>query len=122
MYQDEISAILATVNLYFDGIYVGDVEKLRRTFVETAHIYGDIRGEAYAKSLEEYLASVKTRDSPAMLNEAFEMEVLGIEVLGHVAMAQVHVPIFRYNYYDFLSLNKMKGTWKIVNKVFSHVE
>lgn len=122
MYQDEISAILATVNHYFDGIYVGDVEKLLGTFVESAHIYGDIRGEAYARSLEEYLESVATRDSPSTRNEAFEMEVLGIEVLGYAAIAKVHVPIFGYNYYDFLSLNKVHGTWKIVNKVFSHVE
>ena len=50
------------------------------------------------------------------------MEILGIEIIGHVATAKVHVPMLGFNYYDFLSFSVVNGTWKIVNKVFTHVE
>ena len=56
------------------------------------------------------------------MGEEFKMKILGIEILGCVAIAKLHVPMLGYNYYDFLSLTLINGTWKIVNKVFTHVE
>ena len=122
MYLEHIKSILALINDYFDGVYVGDVAKLRGSFTQNAHLYGDINGAEYSKSLDEYLQGVANRQSPAELNEKFEMEVIGIEVIGNVASAKVHLPMLGYNYYDFLSLSKVAGKWKIVSKVFAHVE
>ena len=122
MYQEHIKAISKVIRDYFDGIYDGNVDKLQGSFTPDAYIYGDIKGEEYAKTLEEYLAGVKARKSPAELNEKFGMEITGIEVIGNVAMAKAHLKMLGFNYYDFLSLSIVNGDWKIVNKVFSHVE
>ena len=122
MYQEHIKVISKVIRDYFDGIYDGDVEKLQGSFIAEARIYGDIRGEEYVKTLIEYLAGVKVRKSPSELNEKFGMEIIGIDVIGNVAMAKVHLKMLGFNYYDFLSLSVVKGDWKIVNKVFSHVE
>ena len=109
------------VRSYFDGIYNGNVDLLRSSFKENAYIYGDVGGKPYAKSLEEYLGGVISRKSPRELGEPNQMEILGIEILGQVALAKVHLPMLGFNYYDYLSLCVIEGEWKIVNKVFSHV-
>ena len=122
MYTDKSKAITAVVNNYFEGIFYGNVDKLKGSFIDNAHIYGDIKGEAYSKTVDEYLEGVKTRKSPNELQEEFKMELIGIEIMGDVAMAKVHLPMLGFNYYDFLSLSIVNGEWKIVNKVFTHVE
>lgn len=122
MYIDKVKSIAAVVSNYFDGIFYGDIEKLRSSFIDQAHLYGDIRGDEYSKSLDEYLAGVETRKSPHELQEEYKMELIGIEIIGNIALAKVHLPMLGFNYYDFLSLSLIQGEWKIVNKVFAHVE
>ena len=75
----------------------------------------------YKKNKAEYIDGVKNRQSPNELDEVFKMETIGIEILGNVAMAKVHLPMLGYNYYDYLSLIKIDNDWKIVNKIFSNV-
>lgn len=41
-----------------------------------------------------------------------------VKTMGQVA----HLKMLGFNYYDFLSLGHVNGDWKIVNKVFAHVE
>ena len=122
MYKDKVLQIEKTIKDYFEGIYEGDVQKLGATFSAKAYLWGDIKGAPYAKSLAEYLEGVKNRRSPKEGGEAFGMQILGIEVLGHVAVARLHVPMLGYNYYDYLSLCLIDQEWKIVNKLFTHVE
>lgn len=121
-YNEKQADIHATIQDYFDGIFHGDILKLRRTFADTAFLYGDINGVAYKKSVEEYLDGVKSRKSPKALGEVFKMDILSLEILGQVAVAKVHVPMLGYNYYDYLSFSLTDNTWKIVSKVFTHVE
>lgn len=121
MYKVNIKKIEHLIDNYFEGIFYGNTEKLEGCFTDNAIIYGDINGEPYRKSKVEYLDGVKNRQSPNELKEAFKMEIIGIDVIGNVAMAKIHVPMLGYNYYDYLSLTKIESDWKIVNKIFSNV-
>ncbi|TAI46989.1 nuclear transport factor 2 family protein [Flagellimonas allohymeniacidonis] len=121
MYQNEIAAIEQLIANYFNGIFKGDVTLLGSCFQEDVTIYGDIEGNEYKKSVSSYLDGVKNRKSPRELNEEFAMNIIGVDVMGKIAMAKLHVPMLGYNYYDYLSLWKIDDTWKIVNKVFTHV-
>lgn len=122
MYNDKANQISKVVKNYLDGVYYGNVKLLQNSFTENAFLFGDIKGDSYKKSLEEYLEGVKARKSPEELEEPYKMEILGIEVMGNVGVAKVHLPMLGFNYYDFLSLCLVDGEWKIVNKVFTHVE
>lgn len=122
MYNDKAAAITKVITNYLDGIYYGDVKKLKKCFTEEAHLYGDVKGTEYLKPVNEYLAGVKNRQSPSELNENNKMKIIGLDILGDVATAKLHVPMFDFNYYDFLSLSLIAGEWKIVNKLFTHVE
>jgi hypothetical protein len=120
-YRDNAKAVAAVLSTYFDGIFYGDVARLRSTFHPQALVAGDINGQPYFKTLDQYLEGVKLRKSPHELNEAFRMEVLAIEIINSIAFAKVHVPMFEFNYYDLLSLNKIDGKWIIINKLLTHV-
>jgi hypothetical protein len=122
MYKEKANQITQTIQQYFKGIFYGDIEKLRNTFSPEAYLYGNIKGAEYLKSLDDYLEGVQNRKSPHDLGEEFNMEILSIEVLDKIAIAKVHVPMLGFNYYDYLSFSTIDGEWKIVNKVFTHVE
>ncbi|WP_420603396.1 nuclear transport factor 2 family protein [Flagellimonas sp.] len=122
MYKENIVEIEQLMNNYFEGIFKGEVDKLESSFHDDVHLYGDIKGEDYRKSKNEYLEGVRNRMSPYELKEDFKMRIVGIDVMGKVAMAKVHVPFSGYNYYDYLSMAQINGKWIIVNKIFTHVE
>lgn len=122
MYKENLEEVESLIANYFEGIFNGNVAKLETCFHENAYIYGDIKDVDYLKSVNEYLEGVRNRESPKDLNESLKMKIIGIDIMGKIAMAKLHVPMLGYNYYDYLSLTKINDEWKIVNKVFTHVE
>lgn len=121
MYKEEVNKIEKLIANYFMGIFTGDIVKVESCFHENTCIYGDIKNVTYLKSVHEYLEDIKNRQSPKDVNEEFKMKIIGIDVMGKIAMAKLHVPILGYNYYDYVSLAKINGDWKIINKTFTHV-
>lgn len=122
MYDKKIVQIQEVIKNYFEGVFYGDVKKLEHSFVKDACLYGDIKGAEYYKTRDEYIEAVKNRQSPNSLGEEFQMQTIAIEIMGNVAIAKLHLPMLGYNYYDYLSLSVVDGSWKIVNKIFTHVE
>lgn len=122
MFNKQSKEIEKIIQDYFNGIYYGDIDKLDHVFYENVYLHGDINSKEYLKSKAAYLEGVKKRKSPDQLGEKFEMKILGIEIIGNVGVAKLHVPMLGYNYYDFLSFSKINEEWKIVGKIFSHVE
>ncbi|WP_350284768.1 nuclear transport factor 2 family protein [uncultured Croceitalea sp.] len=122
MYNENRKEIEKVINNYFEGIFNGNTAQLESCFHENVFIYGDIKGIEYLKGIGEYLEGIKTRESPKDLKETFKMKIIGVDIIGNIAMVKLHVPILGYNYYDYLSLTKINKDWKIVNKVFAHVD
>ena len=44
MNRQKMTAISAIIETYFEGIFYGDIEKLKDCFTEDAYLYGDIKG------------------------------------------------------------------------------
>ena len=122
MYNENRNKIETLITNYFEGIFYGDIIKLNACFDKNAFIYGDINTVDYLKSVDKYLTDVKSRKSPNDLKETLDMKIIGIDILGKIAMVKLHVPMLGYNYYDYLSLYKINEDWKIVNKLFTHVK
>ncbi|MTI31265.1 nuclear transport factor 2 family protein [Xanthovirga aplysinae] len=121
MYANNSKDIQALITNYFQGIYKGKIKELEKVFHPRALLFGDINGVPYFKSLADYIKGVKNRKSPHELGEEFKMKILSVEINGDMAIAKLHVPMLGFNYYDFISLAKVDGNWKIVNKLFTHV-
>jgi len=122
MFSKQLEEIQAVIQNYFEGIYNGDEVQLKEVFHPGTLLFGDIKGVPYFKAITEYIDGVKSRKSPKDLGKDFKMEILSIELLGNNAIVKAQLPMLGYNYFDFLSLAKINEDWKIVNKLFTHVE
>ena len=120
--QEDITAIKEVLNnSYFRGIFEGDVEALRKIYYPGALLFGDVKGQPYFKTLDEYLGAVGTRQSPKDAGKPFESEIISVEVVNSIARATVKVRMYDFVYHDMLSFHKLDGKWVIVNKMMSDI-
>ena len=111
----------ALENYYFKGIYEGDLEALKQVYYSGTLLFGDVKGQPYFKTLEQYLDVVKNRQSPKDSGKPFKGEILDIKVLNTIAIAEVKVKMYDFNYHEFLSFHKLDGRWLLVNKMMSDI-
>ena len=122
--QKDTSAISisnALENFYFRGIYEGDLNALSQVFNTGTLLFGDVKGQPYAKTLDQYLDGVKNRQSPKDSGKPFKGEILNIKVVNSIAIAEVRVTMYDFIYHEFLSFHRLNGKWLIVNKMISDV-
>lgn len=104
---------------YFHGIYEGDLEKLSSAFHPGTLLFGDVKGQPYAKTLDQYLDGVKNRQSPKDSGQPFKGEIIKIQVVNSIAIAEVKVRMYAFHYHEFLSFHRIDGKWLLVNKMLS---
>jgi len=119
--QDSLAISQVLEKSYLPGIYVGDVKLLRTIYHPGTLLFGDVKGQPYAKSLEQYLDGVAHRQSPKDSGKPFEGEIVSIRVVNSIAVAEMQVKMYDFNYHEFLSFHKIDGKWLIVNKMISDV-
>ena len=112
----------ALENFYFRGIYEGDLDVLSQIFNTGTLLFGDVKGQPYAKTLDQYLDGVKHRQSPKDSGKPFKGEILNLRVVNSIAIAEVKVKMYDFVYHEFLSFHKLNGKWLIVNKMISDVK
>ncbi|WDF57718.1 nuclear transport factor 2 family protein [Flavobacterium sp. KACC 22758] len=118
--QIEIQAITDAIeNYYFKGIYEGDEILLGSIFQPGTFLFGDVNGQPYFKTVDLYLDGVKNRQSPKDSGKPFKGEILHISVVNSIAVAELNVKMYDFNYRDFLSFHKINGRWLIVNKMLT---
>lgn len=118
--QDKI-AINQLLDSYFNSIYEGDVQALGKLFHPGALLFGDVKGQPYAKTLDAYLDGVANRQSPKDLGKPVQANIISIDLINSIAVAKFHLKMYEFNYDEFLSLHKIEGKWFIVNKMFSDI-
>lgn len=119
--QDSSAISQALHDYYFKGIQEGDIDALRKILNPGTLLFGDVKGQPYAKTLEVYLEGVKNRKSPKEAGAPFKGSVISIKTINSIAIAQVHVKMYDFNYDEFLSFHKIDGRWMIVNKMITDV-
>ncbi|KAI9453488.1 putative lumazine-binding-domain-containing protein [Russula earlei] len=120
--QEAITAITQVLHHYFKGIYEGDTILLGSTFHPGILLFGDIKGQPYAKTLDQYLGGVQSRKSPKDSGQPFTSDIISIDAVNSIAIAKVRVQMYDFNYYEFLSFHQVNGKWLIVNKMITHVD
>jgi hypothetical protein len=120
--QEDVLVITDAIeNFYFKGIYEGDEMLLGSIFQPGTLVYGDVKGQPYFKTVDLYLEGVKNRQSPKDSGKSFKGEILDIKVVNSIAMAEINLKMYEFNYRDFLSFHKINGKWLIVNKMLTDV-
>jgi hypothetical protein len=117
----EASIAQALKEYYFQGSYEGDLNKLKQIFHPGTRLFGDVKGQPYSKTLDEWLDVVGNRESPKDSGKPFKGDILNIKVVNSVAVAEVQVKAYDMVYHDFLSLHRIDDKWVIVSKIMSGV-
>ena len=112
----EKPAIEATLKNYLKGQATGNPEFLRQAFYKDARIIA-FRGNKISNlSSEEFAGFFKSKiaDDEAKRNRWIE----SLDISGNAATAKIILdyPTIKFN--DYMSLLKIDGEWKIVNKSF----
>jgi len=119
--QDSAAITGVLEKYYFVGIYEGRLELLNQIYYPGTLLFGDVKGQPYAKTLDQYLDGVKNRQSPRDSGKPFNGEIISIKLVNSIAIAEVKVKMYDFNYHEFLSFHKLDGKWLIVNKMISDV-
>jgi hypothetical protein len=123
MEKTQDSAAIARVleDYYFKGIYEGNINTLGNILNPGTLLFGDIKGQPYAKTLDQYLDGVAHRQSPKDSGKPFKGTIISIDVVNSIGVAKVHVKMYEFNYDEFLSFHKIENRWMIVNKMITDV-
>jgi hypothetical protein len=119
--QDTAAITFALEDYYFKGIYAGNLELLSQIYYTGTLLFGDVKGQPYAKTLDQYLDGVKNRQSPKDSGKPFKGEILSIRVVNSIAVAEVKVKMYDFNYHELLSFHSLDGKWLIVNKMITDI-
>ncbi|MGY6742613.1 MAG: nuclear transport factor 2 family protein [Cecembia sp.] len=114
--EEEKAAIAKTIQLYFDGMMERDRDKLDRAFDTSARLIG-YRGDAFTVTPYVEWASGTARGEKRN-PEDFSNHLIEVEVKGYTALAKAELYWPGIYYYDYLTLIKMDGEWKIVHKTW----
>jgi Putative lumazine-binding len=119
--QDSLAITRALEDYYFKGIFEGDINILGNILNPGTLLFGDVKGQPYAKTLDQYFDGVAHRQSPKDSGKAFKGTILSVDVVNSIAVAKVNVKMYEFNYDEFLSFHKINNRWMIVNKMITDV-
>jgi Putative lumazine-binding len=116
----ETDRIARAVNLYVEGVRDGDAAKLREAFHPDARMWGSMAGQRNDEPISELIALMER--VPADVDGSFHARVTSVEQTDDAASAIVSEDGFwgTVSFVTFLSLARIDGMWKVVNKTFVH--
>lgn len=113
--------LVAAMQVYFDGLYHSDTERLRSVFHPDAVYACATTGELTRMSMPDYFAMVAKREAPAARSEARTDSIVSIAFAGPVtALVTARCSIGPKQFTDLLSFVKLDGRWRILAKVFHY--
>ena len=122
MMDGTYGAIVRALDDYFDGFYEGDVERLKRIFEPSAHLYSATDGPLQDDPMEVVYERVRGRTPPAATRQKRYDRILMIDVAGpEAALAKVQLAIGPKLFTDYLTLLRRDGIWRINSKTYTYV-
>jgi len=110
----EIHEVTKTVELYFEGMMERDRGKLEQAFFLQARLIGYRGSQLVVTPFEEWV-STTTKGTPRD-TKLFKNEIKSVRIIGNTALAETELFWPGIYYYDFLTLIRIEGIWKIVHK------
>ena len=125
----ELDSILETVQLYQDGHFYQDAEKLKKAFHPNSQIVGYFEGEAVFDKRDPYVDLISNIPSEGDLKvekvdeteNNQSLKIMSIDMTDTTAVVKIKSTMFGVVYTSFLSMLKLGDEWKIVNGLF-HAE
>lgn len=109
------------MQVYFDGLYLSDRDKLAAVFHPDARYICATDKDLTNLSMAEYFPIVTARTSPASRGDIRKDAIVSIELAGaNSAFVRAHCAVGDRYFTDLLTLIKADGVWRIMSKVFHY--
>ena len=117
------STVEKVVNLYFDGLYEGDADKLGAAFHPTADLRWQEKGDLKILTVPDWLAWVRKRPSGKAEGKKREDFIVTIDKSDdNTAFIKVRCQLPPRYFTDYLTLVKADGRWQVISKTFHTVK
>jgi hypothetical protein len=110
------AGVRAAIEHYLRGHSTGLGEHHRRAFHPEAKLFFTREGKLAQMTSEEYIA--RSPGKPAADEAQRRRRIESVDVTGDAAVAKVVLEYPQVTFTDYMSLLKIDGEWKIVNKTF----
>ena len=112
-------AIRRVVGYYFEGGTAGDSSVVAKAFHQSAMMFF-VRDTAFVQMpiFSEYLARVAAPRPAGAGPDQTRKEIISLDITGGAAVAKLRLTTPNAVLTDYMSLLKINGEWKIVNKIF----
>lgn len=114
--DSEEAAIRETIQHYFQGHATGNGEHFRKAFYPDAKLFFIRDGKLTQWTSEEYIARASGKPAPDEAQRKRRID--SIDVSGNAAIVRVTLDYPSVVFTDYMSMLKIDGQWKIVNKTF----
>lgn len=112
--KGEKEAVTKALNYYMDGGKNRDFETLKKAFHEEAIMTMNSAKEGFKQvNAREFFSKMKPGDPLERTHQ-----IVSIDIIGDTAMARLKLEYEDKIFHDFMTLQKIDGTWLIVNKSF----
>jgi hypothetical protein len=112
----EETAIRETIQSYFQGHATGNGEHFRKAFHPDAKLFFIRDGKLTQWTSEEYIA--RASGKPAADEAQRKRRIDSIDISGNAAIVKVTLEYPKVVFTDYMSMLKIDGQWKIINKTF----
>ena len=101
---------------YLQGHATGDPAHFRAAFHPEAKLFFIREGKLTTRTSEEYIAGA--RGTPPADEAQRKRWIESVDLAGNAAIAKIVLDYPTTRFVDYMSLLKIDGEWKIVNKTF----
>lgn len=115
--QTDEAAVRETIQAYFDGLMQYDAAALARAFHADALILAQSARGTYRSPFAEWSRFVEHGEAPEDAT-GYHNRILSIDIAGNAAAVKTELDWPTVRYVDYLSLLRIDGQWKIVNKIY----
>lgn len=113
---NDMELVKVPLENYLKGHATGDGEYFKKAFHTEGQLIFMRDGKYTTRSFAEYIAGASGR--PAADESKRKRWIASVEVVGNAAFAKIILDYPSAKFTDFMSLLKINGEWKIVNKTF----
>lgn len=113
----EIDAVKIPLENYLKGHEMGNAEFMKKAFHTEGKMMFVRDGKYTTRTFEEYIAGMKD-GKPAADEADRKCWIESIEVSGNAAIGKIILDYPTAKFVDYMTLLKIDGEWKIVNKSF----
>lgn len=114
--NSEDAAVRQAIEHYFRGHATGQGEHFRKVFHPDAKLFAVREGKYWQLTSEEYIA--RAPGKPAADEAQRKRSIESVDISGNAAIAKIVLDYPQVRFTDYMSLLKIDGEWRIVNKTF----